>query len=376
MQTLSLGRISFMMIRTRLALLGLLFVVIATSAFVIRRELAARVVEQQIVAAAETFLATLDDAQKTKAHRTFADADRFNWAFVPLERNGLPLKEMTLPQRNAAFALLQSALSTQGYLKATGVMGLEGILAVIENRPDYRDPENYHFWVFGTPSVSEPWAWRFEGHHISISFTSVGGLTITGPAFMGANPARVTTGSYTGFRVLAAEEDLGRTLVTSLNAAQRERAILAPNAPNDIVTMTQREAMIDPIAGIPYSALDAEQKVMFLRLLDEYLGNFEPAHAADRRARIEVVGLDQLHFVWLGSLDVGARHYYRIHGPTILIEYDNTQNNANHIHSVVRDLENDFGGDLLRRHYETATADHGHDLAGTEHSHDEVVHTH
>jgi hypothetical protein len=275
---------------------------------------------------------------------------------------------MTLPQRTAAFTLLQSALSTQGYLKATGVMRLEGILAVIEDRPDYRDPENYHFWVFGTPSLTEPWAWRFEGHHISISFTSVGGLTITGPAFMGTNPARVATGPYSGWRLLAAEEDLGRTLVTALDASQRERAIISANAPNDIQTGTSREAMIDPVAGLPFSAMDEVQKLMLLRLLDEYLGNFEPEHAADRRARISEVGLDELHFAWMGSLEVGARHYYRIHGPTILIEYDNTQNGANHIHSVVRDLENDFGGDLLRRHYETATADHGHDQ-GAPHTH-------
>jgi hypothetical protein len=193
---------------------------------------------------------------------------------------------------------------------------------------------------------------------------------------MGTNPARVATGPYTGWRLLAAEEDLGRSLVTALDAAQRERAIIATNAPNDILTMTSREARIDPVAGIPYGAMDEGQKLIFLRLLDEYLGNFEPEHAADRRARIEEVGLGELRFAWMGSLDVGARHYYRIHGPTILIEYDNTQNQANHIHSVVRDLENDFGGDLLRRHYETATADHGHDLAEADHSHDGVVHTH
>lgn len=362
--------------KTRIVLPALLLVVAVTSAFALQRERAARAAEQGIVAAAETFLASLDDAQRVKAHRDIGDADRFNWAFVPLERNGLPLREMTLEQRSAAFALLQSALSSQGFLKATGVMRLEGILAVIEDRPDYRDPENYHFWVFGTPSLTDAWAWRFEGHHISISFTSVGGLTITGPAFMGANPARVTSGQYAGWRLLASEEDLGRALVTSLSESQREIAILSPNAPNDILTTTQRDALIDPVAGIPFSALDEGQKLQLLRLLDEYLGNFEPEHAEDRRARIAEVGLDQLHFAWMGSLEVGARHYYRIHGPTILIEYDNTQNNANHIHSVVRDLENDFGGDLLRRHYETASADHGHDAAGDAHSHDGVVHTH
>jgi len=362
--------------KLRLSLLALLVLTLTTSAFVLERARAARAVEVRIVAAAETFLASLDETQKVKGHRSFEDADRFNWAFVPLERNGLPLREMNLSQRAAAFALLQSAMSTQGYLKATGVLRLEGILAIIEDRPEYRDPENYHFWVFGTPSLTAPWAWRFEGHHISISFTSVGGLTITGPAFMGANPAQVRTGSYTGWRLFAAEEDLARTLVNALSAGQRETAIISANAPNDILTMTSREARIDPIAGLPYSAMDEGQKLMFLRLLDEYLGNFEPEHAADRRTRINEVGLDELRFAWMGSLEVGARHYYRIHGPTILIEYDNTQNGANHIHSVVRDLENDFGGDLLARHYATASADHGHDVPGIAHSHDGVVHTH
>lgn len=374
-----------MKMRTRYALLPLLLVFLATSAFLIHRERVVRAAPARIVAAAQSFVASLDAAQRTKAVRTFEDPERFTFAFVPLERTGLPLREMTPAQRSAAFALLQSSLSTQGYLKTTGVMRLEGILAVIEDRPDYRDPENYHFWVFGTPSLTEPWGWRFEGHHVSFTFTSVNGMVVTGPAFIGTNPALVGTGPYTGWRLLAHEEDLARTLVTSLDATQRQRAILSPNAPNDILTMTRRESNIDSIAGLPYSAMTLDQRAMFIRLLDEYLDNFEPEHAADRRARIEAAGLNELHFAWLGSLEVAARHYYRIHGPTILVEYDNTQNNANHIHSVTRDLENDFGTDLLRRHYETAASDHGHDHPGvmaspqataTPHSHEEGAHTH
>ena len=365
-----------MKLRLRYLLVPVLLGVAATSAHAIHLQRAIRASEERIVAAATAFITSLDDAQRAKATRDFEHADRFSWAFVPQERNGLPLKEMTAEQRGAAFALLQSVLSTQGYLKATGVMRLEGILAAIEERPDYRDPENYHFWVFGTPSLEDPWGWRFEGHHVSLTFTSVEGLAIAGPAFMGSNPARVHTGPYTGWRLFAQEEDLGRSFVLSLDPAQRERAITSGNAPNDIVTMTRRDAQLDPVIGIPYTALTLDQRAMLMRLVHEYIDNFEPEIAEDFLARIEAAGLDELHFAWMGSLEVGARHYYRIQGPVLLIEYDNTQNGANHIHSVVRDLENDFGGDLLRMHYETASADHGHDAAPSTHSHGETTHTH
>jgi hypothetical protein len=350
-----------MTLRTRHAAFALTVVVLSGLGGAYHTADAPARAQAEIARAAEAFVRTLDDNGRAKALWAFEDEERFNWNFVPIARSGLPLKEMTLEQRSAAFALLESALSSQGFLKATGVIRLEEILGVLEDRQAMRDPENYFFWVFGTPSADEPWGWRFEGHHVSLSFTSAGGLTVNGPAFIGSNPARVLTGPHTGWRLLGAEEDLARALVRSFDPEQRTRAVISEDAPGDIITGRDREAVLARIEGLPVSALNGEQRQLFSRLLAEYVDNVEPELAAARRARIEAAGIERLHFAWAGGLEPGERHYYRIHGPTLLIEYDNTQNDGNHIHSVFRDLENDFGRDLLRTHYEAADASHGHD---------------
>ena len=316
--------------------------------------------DARLADAADRFIATLDSAGRARAVRAFADSARFDWHFVPRARTGLPLKDMTLPQRAAALALLQAATSSQGFHKATGVMRLESILGQLENRPAQRDPENYHFWIFGAPGPDQPWGFRFEGHHISLNFTSAGGFTVATPSFIGANPAEVRTGPYAGWRLLANEETQGRALVRSLDAAQRARAVITATAPRDIITGNARRAAIERTEGLPVAAMNAAQRALVLRLLAEYLDNMDPSIAAPRHARILETGLERLHFAWAGTTEPGGPHYYRIHGPTVLIEYDNTQNDANHIHTVWRDLENDFGGDLLRRHYERAGPGHGH----------------
>jgi hypothetical protein len=321
-------------------------------------------VEATMITAANDFVASLDAAGRDKAVRPFDDDARFEWFFTPVERSGLPLEEMTLEQRTAALALLRSGTSSQGFQKASGVMRLEEILGGLENRPDRRDPENYHVWVFGTPGSDSPWGWRFEGHHVSMSFTSVGGLSLSTPTFIGSNPARVPSGPHAGWRLLAHEEDLARELVLSLDPGQRSRAVISDTAPSDILTGNSREARIGQTQGLPVSALTPAQRALFLRLLGEYVDNAEPAIARARYARMEEVGMEQVHFAWAGSLEPGGPHYYRIHGPTVLIEYDNTQNDANHIHSVWRDLENDFGGDVLRMHYQRAGSEHGHGAEG------------
>lgn len=314
----------------------------------------------RVVAAAEAFIATLDADARRVALREFEHDDRFSWFFTPVTRNGLPLRDMTLQQRAAALALLQSATSAQGFQKASGVLRLEEILGEIENNPVRRDPENYHFWIFGTPSIREPWGWRFEGHHISLNFTSVDGVVVSNPSFIGANPAQVRTGPHAGWRLLAHEEDRGRALMRSLDPEQRRRALISETAPSDIITGNQRRALLERMEGLPFGEMTEEQQHLFLLLLREYVENLDPDLARARLARIEATGLENLHFAWAGSIEPGRPHYYRIHGPVTLIEYDNVQNNANHIHTVWRDLEDDFGEDLLRIHYETAGRDHGH----------------
>ena len=313
-----------------------------------------------IAARAATFLSLLDDAARAKATYALGHEERFNWAFTPVSRSGLPLKDMTLEQRSAAHALLQTTMSSQGYHKANAVIELERILGILEGRPQRRDPEDYYVTVFGDPGAGGPWAWRFEGHHLSLNFSSPANeLTVTGPAFMGADPATVPSGQKAGWRPLGREEDLARGFLFSLTPEQREMAVIAERAPRDIITGNDREARLESFEGIPASRLTDEQREVLTGVIWEYVGNMEAEAAEAWMARIRnEIPPSELYFAWAGSPEPGEGHYYRIHAPQFLIEYDNTQGNANHVHSVWRDLENDFGGDALRRHYEGG---HEHD---------------
>ena len=314
----------------------------------------------QMTVAAQDYLKTLSNSELERGTWALNAEERFDWHFIPRDRYGVRLKDMTSEQRVAAHGLLKSALSSQGYLKATGVMQLEGILGAIEGRPERRDPEDYYFNIFGTPSSTGAWAWRFEGHHISLNFTAAGDdLPSLTPAFLGSNPHVVEEGPNAGQKLLGAEEELARELLALLNPSQLRTAIFQAEAPRDIITGNSRSASIENYQGIPISDLTSDQSRAFMQLLEEYLHNasHEVAHA--QMDRIQEAGLGNLYFGWAGSTELGEGHYYRIHGPTILIEYDNVQGGANHVHSVWRDLQDDFGEDLLRRHYEEA--DHHQD---------------
>jgi hypothetical protein len=224
-----------------------------------------------------------------------------------------------------------------------------------------RDPDLYFFSVFGTPASDSPWGWRMEGHHLSLNFTIVSGTMVAAtPAFFGANPAAVRSGSRQGLRALGAEEDLARELIRALDAEQRAIAIIDAEAPRDIVTGNSNA--VDPLspAGIPATRLDARQSGMLLRLIDEYLARMADDLAAARRAGLEQTDFARVTFAWAGSIERDQPHYYRVQGPTFLVEYDNTQNDANHVHSVWRDFDGDFGRDLLRDHYQNAPRNHGH----------------
>ena len=304
--------------------------------------------------AATTFLNALNASQRESATFEFTDDERLNWHFVPRERRGIAFKTMTPPQRELARALLQTGLSQRGYMKANTIIELELVLREMGGSPAQRDPEQYFFSIFGTPGTGV-WGWRFEGHHLSLNFTvSDRGIVATAPAFFGANPAEVRTGSRAGLRALAGEEDLARALITSLDAQQRAAATISGTAPSDIITMNRPS--VDPLnpAGIPVSRLNASQTAQLRRLIDEYLGRMADDIAAQRRTGLERTDFSQVTFAWAGSIERGQPHYYRIQGPTFLIEYDNTQNNANHIHSVWRDFAGDFGRDLIREHYESS----------------------
>jgi hypothetical protein len=310
--------------------------------------------------AARAFLASLESEKRSKAALAFDDEERFNWHFVPRERQGLALKEMTEAQREKAMALLRSSLSAPGYEKTTGIIALEDVLAVIEGgRGPMRDREFFYFTVFGEPAPKTTWGWRIEGHHISLNFTLVQGTMIAStPQFLGANPAEVRDGPQKGKRALRAEEDLGRELVKSLSAEQKKTAVIATEAPADIITGASRRAELLTPKGLAYSAMTETQRGLVMALLNEYAGAMRGEIARDRMEKLRAAGLPEIHFAWAGGFERGQGHYYRLQGPTFLVEYDNTQNGANHIHTVWRDFKGDWGEDLLARHYHRSSAAH------------------
>lgn len=311
--------------------------------------------------AAEDFLASLSEEQKAQATFSFDHEEKYNVNFVPIERKGLPLRDMSEDQRKKALGLLNTVVSDEGYRKATSIIQLEEVLRIIEGLEPggpRRNTELYFVSIFGTPSHDKPWAWRFEGHHLSLSFSSVTRQVSATPAFMATNPAIVLDGPKKGTEVLKKEQDLARALIKSLDAAQQTKAIIAPEAPADIITGTKRKASLEAFEGITWAEMNAGQQAALWELLNVFLDNMEKDIADTQRAKIEKAGKENLYFAWMGGIEPGEAHYYRIHGPVTLIEYDNIQNNANHIHTTVRDLENDFGEDLLRRHYEQSPHPH------------------
>jgi hypothetical protein len=309
-----------------------------------------------MAAAATGFLATLDARQRRRAVFPFGDAERMNWHYVPRRREGVTFKDMPAPSRVAAHALMKASLSSVGYAKAVNVMELEEVLRQIETIGLSRDPEHYAFTIFGTPGDGAPWGWRLEGHHLSLNFTLVPGkpMAVT-PAFMGANPARIPKGQRAGFRTLEHEQDLAFALARSLDPALRGRAVIATESFGDIVSGPGRKELFAARQGVPFGAMSGDQRALATRLIETYARNMRTEIADEELRRMRDAGLEQVHFAWAGPIDPARPHYYRVHGPTLVIEYDNTQNDANHIHSVWHDPANDFGADLLRAHYE-----HGH----------------
>jgi len=312
--------------------------------------------------AALGFLATLDSRRAPQATFPFGHAERLNWHYVPRRREGLPLKDMTADARAAAHALLQAGLSAAGYAKAQDVIRLEGVLRQLETFGAFmRDPDNYAVTVFGAPAPGAPWGWRFEGHHLSLNFTVVPGRAVAvTPAFLGANPAEVRSGPLQGLRALPAEQDLGLALVRGLDSTQRAHAVIASASLGDVVSGPGRGDALKMPAGVPLGDLGPQSRGLAVRILETYARNMRGDLAETELRRIHAAGIERVHFAWAGPIDPGRPHYYRIHGPTVLIEYDNTQNDANHIHSVWHDPGNDFGADLLRAHYRT---DHRHHAA-------------
>jgi hypothetical protein len=305
--------------------------------------------------AALAFLGALDSRRRRQATFPFAHAERQNWHYVPRRREGVALKDMPADARTAALALLQVGLSAAGYAKARDVLRLEGVLRQLETFGGFmRDPDNYAVTIFGAPEQPAPWGGRFEGHHLSLNFTVAPGRAIAvTPAFFGANPAEVPSGPLKGLRALQAEQDLGLALAGALDPGQRARATIAAESLGDIISGPGRADSLRTPAGVPLGDLGDEARALALRLLEAYARNMRADLAEAELQKLHAAGLERVHFAWAGPVDPKRPHYYRLHGPTLLIEYDNTQNNANHIHSVWHDPRGDFGADVLGAHYRT-----------------------
>ena len=330
---------------------GLLFFLLGSA--VMAHDIAA-----EMTVAATAFMDALDQKAQAKLTFAFNDENRKGWHFIPKERPGLPIGELSPVQYELGIALLQTALSHRGLETGKEIMSLESVLREMENGNPKRDPLKYNFYFFGAPSDVQPWGWRIEGHHLSINITIADGEVLsTTPAFWGASPAEVRVGKRTGFRALAQQEDLGRQLVKNLTARQKEIAVVSKKAPRDVINGPETKAKkLEPL-GIAASDMTAQQQKLLTELIDCYLDNFRPELCASDRKKIEEGGFENIHFAWAGFIQPQKPHYYRVQGPTFIFEYDNSQSDANHVHTIWRDTENDFGANLLKLHY--AKVPHG-----------------
>lgn len=305
-------------------------------------------------AAAEALVAAADARQRSRLVLPFADAARTDWHYTPRSRPGLALAELDAGQRDAVHRLLRTALSAVGHRKVVNIIELELVLREIETFGLLRDPGKYFIVFFGAPDARTPWGWRFEGHHLSLSFTLRGDAGVaTTPSFFGANPAEVRRGAKSGLRVLAAEEEEARRLLAMLDEGQRRAAIVDSRTYGDIVTGAKDRVSPLDNRGLEARAMTEPQRAQLRKVIEVYAGNFEPALRAARLARAND-GFDAVRFAWAGATGKGRQHYYRIQGAKFLIEYDASQNDGNHVHTVWRDFDGDFGRDLLREHHALA----------------------
>jgi hypothetical protein len=311
-------------------------------------------------AAAQALVSSVDAGRRSKLVLDFASERRTDWHYTPRSRPGLSLAELDPAQREAVHRLLRTALTAAGHRKVTNIIELELELREVETFGLFRDPEKYFLVFFAAPHATQPWGWRFEGHHLSLSFTLRGDAIATTPSFFGANPAEVRAGPKKGLRTLAEEEDEGRKLLEMLDAAQRGTAVIDTRTYGDIVTRNADRVSPLENRGLEARALTPAQKAQLRRLLETHASAFETP-LRDARVARAFEAFDTIRFAWAGATERGKPHYYRVQGPNFLIEYDASQDGGNHIHTVWRDFNGDFGRDLLREHHAAAR--------GTSHRH-------
>ncbi len=307
---------------------------------------------EEMTTAATVFLASLDETQSKAAKFEFKNPERQNWHFVPMnDREGLRFDALKPHQQHLAFGLLGTGLTQKGLMTATQIMTLEEILRSRGGDPEVRNTEKYSIAIFGQPSVTQPWGWRFEGHHLSLNFSLLGDKVVGLPSFFGTNPAELKKGPLKGLRPLGEIEDAARAFALELVKAGH-KPIFSEKPPKEILTAQDREAKAQEIQGVKSSALDGEQIKHLLALIDLVASMQRHEVTNDSLRKIHTTQRKKIHFAWGGSLERNSAHYFRIQGVDFLIEYANTQNDANHAHLVWRDLKNDFARDSLKKHYE------------------------
>ncbi|MFN8526025.1 MAG: DUF3500 domain-containing protein [Chloroflexota bacterium] len=313
--------------------------------------------------AASKFLASLNDEQRARVMFPFSGDERYEWNYRPTFRNGLRLMSMTKAQQDLALGIVDASLSARGAQQTRWIMKLDDILREHERAEGrvvttmlWRDSEYYWFSIFGQPGGTAPWGWRAGGHHIGLHFTVVGGdMVASVPCFLGANPSQVRLGEHAGKRALPEEEDLPRALVQGLQGSDRSKAVFSETAPLDIMSDAYRslDRFLLP-RGLAYRDMSGQQRGQLVDIVKHYIGRANDELAAHEWEKVERAGLDGITFAWGGPVEQGKGHYYAIQGPTFIVEYDNTQNDSNHIHSVWRTFDGDWGEDILAEHYAQA----------------------
>lgn len=326
----------------------------------------------EIRKASTAFIQSLSPLQKRAALVSFDDTARVHWNNLPVglrARAGISIGDMTEAQRKLLHRILSVSLSSQGYLKATGIMHLDNLLNMFVDTAYYRKDindtlrqflfdlkwthRNYYLAFFGTPAAKN-WGYKVEGHHLSVNYTFTDNKLSITPWFIGTDPAEMSITQYAGWRVLGQEEDLGLALIHMLTPAQQKKATMNQEVPGDIITGAETGKRLIDYWGIKGSELTNEQKAAMQYIIREYVFNMEYEKASEEYAKIVKAGIDNIYFGWIGPYDEYKPHYFVLNGPTFLIEFDNAggpRGSANHIHTIWREKGNEFGEDVLKKHY-------------------------
>jgi len=317
--------------------------------------------DQSLAEAAHGFLESLRPELRGKYEFAFDDAYRKDWSNLPHyihPRKGLKMGDLNPQERAAAHRLIQQMMSSQGYYKAEVIMGIvdEFLGSASEKAHDEYGSEFYFLDVFGKPGGADPWGVKLDGHHLALNVAVIDHQISMTPLHLGADPAVIPSGRHAGWAVLAGETAKGFALRNALRPEQAKQSVLSEHVPGDLFTLPGRDRELQTPAGL--SGLQGQARDLLEALIDEYLGNLRPDVARNYRAAMQAAGFDKIHFAWMGPSEPGKAVYYRVHGPTVLIEYDNVfppntrgPNDPNHIHTVLRAPGNDFGEDWLRRHH-------------------------